>query len=101
LTKIESIQSRIIGRMQDVLTNEQLQHLENVLRYISKFFVMKIAIQRLTILCRTRQYRVLYLPIDHQHRFLPRQKHTFCTNIVRCVYLLSVFPMQHQQRQCT
>ena len=25
-----------------------------------------------TILCRTRQYRVLYLPIDHQHRFLPR-----------------------------
>lgn len=31
MTKIESIQSRIIGRMQDVLTNEQLQHLENVL----------------------------------------------------------------------
>ena len=26
----------------------------------------------ITILCRTRQYRVLYLPIDHQHRFLPR-----------------------------
>lgn len=43
----------------------------------------------LTILCRTRQYRVLYLPIDHQHRFLPRQKHTFCTNIVRCVYFYS------------
>lgn len=43
----------------------------------------------LTILCRTRQYRVLYLPIDHQHRFLPRQKHTFCTNIVRCVHFYS------------
>lgn len=42
-----------------------------------------------TILCRTRQYRVLYLPIDHQHRFLPRQKHTFCTNIVRCVHFYS------------
>ena len=45
-----------------------------------------IGLEPLTILCRTRQYRVLYLPIDHQHRFLPRQKHTFCTNIVRCVY---------------
>ena len=31
MTKIENIQSKIIGRMQDVLTNEQLQHLENVL----------------------------------------------------------------------
>lgn len=31
MTKIESIQSKIIGRMQDVLTNEQLQRLENVL----------------------------------------------------------------------
>ena len=31
MTKIESIQSKIIGRMQDILTNEQLQRLENVL----------------------------------------------------------------------
>lgn len=31
MTKIESIQSKIIERMQDVLTNEQLQRLENVL----------------------------------------------------------------------
>lgn len=31
MTKIEMIQSRIVERMQDILTNEQLQHLENVL----------------------------------------------------------------------
>ena len=31
MTKIESIQSKIIGRMQDELTNEQLQRLENLL----------------------------------------------------------------------
>lgn len=31
MTKIEMIQSRIMERMQDILSNEQLQHLENVL----------------------------------------------------------------------
>lgn len=31
MTKIEIIQSRIMERMQDILSNEQLQHLENVL----------------------------------------------------------------------